>query len=524
MWLKSGIVAAAGATASFSTPYNTLLAFMGDSRMAQGGTTTGSLGIGTGLLAYFNAGGLQAALPDRIGFTYSTSSRYVGSPHQGIQGTYGYPGANVQQILTTASTVVTGGTAGHLEAIAADPAATILMLVGTNNLNADSQAPDLVYPSGAAWPVIQRAIKWLTDPTYVHPETGTTAPLYNGQAKNIVLLREMPRGVSQDGATDTYQLSSIEQAALRSWHDNLYRFDYRSGDATYSNPHVVTVSLLDQASLAANPLTPPYANVQGVYDDGVHWMPAGAVRLADQIATQAAVAFPASTDQFPLVTTATAASYLNANPLLSGSGGAMNQYSSAPVVATVGSTDASGNVVSNIVPASTTVQFNNKDMSSTTVATWVRSGSNGRTIFGLHVYGTAPAAGVVRITQNPSTGSINFATQKAYAVDNASFSATTGKYTTSSVRLAVATSGNTWNYTTYGRNAYNSTRYLNSPIAVTGFHRSVTPIIDFAGMNGGSTTGMTAVSSITLSHEVGYSAGAIDFTVEIEGLGLKIVS
>jgi hypothetical protein len=366
------------AAVTFLQPYNRDFVQIGDSRTANSGSSNfASLGTTAASISDNSSGPLSwvAAM---------TQNRIKIAPFA----FYGISAQTVQQILTVprATTVTLG-----IDYLAMNQAANVLMFLGTNN------APGslAIGVGGAARTMLTAAIDVLTNPSSTRwNELGASGPipLYGGQAKNVWLINDMPRGVAPAGVTGTFPaLTPTEMANFKAYCDYML---------TLGGPRVVVIDtfnnpLILDASSGANLL-----NVAGTEVDGLHPGAVGAYELGTIIAPQITSLIDASVNFAPLPTSATTGNYINPNPLFSGTAGTKS------------------GIVTGTVPNNTTVTCSG--VTGMTVVASIEAMPNGEgNAVVLTVAGTASAAGAIIVSQTVPAASITMGTDKIRFVANA---------------------------------------------------------------------------------------------------------
>ena len=309
--------------ATLTQPYNYHLYEIGDSRTAQGYTVSGTYGTSTGYT--YDAGTGPAAM---LGPLTGHKVRYAS-----LVNNAGGAGQNVAQILAYPRS---GTSTIDLTQVAANEAATVVMYMGTN-------APDDLGPSGSARGLIENAIAALTDPTVAWTGTGSPLPLFGGQAKNVIVFNETPRGIdASDAAGQT--ITTDQAAEMEAWATWLMQFDFASG-AAKANDRVVVIDTFHAPTILDTTSGASYLPLPGLFADGLHPAPQGVYRM-DQVAAARLTGLLTNASPFAeLPTTLTASANLIPNPVFTARGTGASIAVTAPNVT----------LSSALIPAGTTV-------------------------------------------------------------------------------------------------------------------------------------------------------------------------
>jgi hypothetical protein len=463
-------VQSATPVATFVQPFNNDAIFYGDSRTNQGGSSSGTLGSGTGVTQTTSATTVDGWIND---FTQNRI-RVYGNMN------YGITGETLEQFVAIPRAVATKG----MDYAAASPAAIVVLLGGTND------GSTALGVGGTGRTALQTLINYLTNPA-------AGAPLYNGQPKTLIIENEWPRGINKTGGSQNAFTGVSTFEAYATW---VKTFDYASGDVN-ANPHVVVVDTFHDSTILDVSSGTNYLNLRGLLYDGLHPMPPMGKAAAQVIANKVNTLLPAVTN-LALPTSGTVSSYLNPNPMLSGTSGTVS-----------GMTLASGTI-----PSNTTVS----GPAGLSVAASTEVCPTGATALVLHVTGTIAATSTVRVLQTKTGGTgVTWGTDTLEATAEMAFSAALGSPVQGcSLELYVLTTGNTYNYTIIDQQGQaatgGQTRYFNEYLdASYGYmQRWTQPLKTDAGMQ------TTGISSINTRLSVPVDAGTIDFTIKIAQWGI----
>jgi hypothetical protein len=149
--------------------------------------------------------------------------------------------------------------------VAADQAATVVILLGTNGAGATTETAAVV-----------QAIAGLTTPGSAYPgyrpnneSTDQPLPLYNGLAKNIILVDELRKGVTYQNVAS----NGADNTALHTHALTLDKYHYASGDPL-ANSRVYVARCFDDPTIAnlssATSGNPSYLPKAGYFVDGLH--------------------------------------------------------------------------------------------------------------------------------------------------------------------------------------------------------------------------------------------------------------
>ena len=456
--------------------------------------TVGQIITGTGITAFTKITALGTGTGGTGTYTVSISQ---------TAGSSGSPLTDINGCWATFN-----GSGNTIADVAAHESAIVILWAGTNS---NGSAGDLT--------AMDTAIKGLTTPGLAYPGyrpngegTDQPLPLNGNKAKTIILLNEMRCGVDVTGA-DNHKLTAPNAAQFAAYATSLKRYSFDSGNATYANPNVVVPDTFNDPSVANLADTTYYTPLPGLWSDGLHQAPTGAIKASQIIANRIAPLIDTSSNFGVLPDTTTAANYFNPNCNFTTQTGGINGLSGV----TLNGTIPSGWYVSNIASGAVlTMSYN-------------ALGGNLGYEWQIVVTGTLSADSFL-LLRNTSVnpGSINLATDTLRGMMKTRLAITSGTVYQAPIALSeIYNSDYTRDFIAYAGayggasatpwpNAYLNNSYVNADHSAGLIE--VTPNCDLKAYQTGNP------SSLTLDYLVGFKAGAVNVTLGLSQVGIARVT
>lgn len=478
----------AGAQA-FAMPANWDYVRYGDSRSAleMDGTRSGAYGTGVGVNDATGVGGVAGwigPLSDHRMRTAALHSYGIGG-----QGIGPEPSANMLAIPRP------GTPALGLDYVAANPAGIVIFHAGYNNgINGGSPA---------TFAAVTSALRALTDPSYVYPPLGTPLPLANGLPKNVIIIAEAPCGINKSGATQNAQ-DAPYRAAMQALVAFYMRWDHASGDPL-ANPRIKVFDTYNHPLLMDGGSGTNHYNIAGIQVDGLHPTVVGSRRQA-QIIADWVNGLNGPTPRNHMPTAATASSYCNPNPLLTGTSGT---FTGAGTHSGAVASNTSANIAANL----------NVDFSSA-----ADPGGNGN-VQTMRITGTIAVDSGVRLRQLLPMPNGNFTVGGAgdiyRGVGMVGMTITAGVVKCRYIQLTLTPTDATYTTQVTAQNlaaAYGGqTRFMNDPLGCD--HGPIpiqTPLADLSGHSGKVFN--NNISNLDLNVQL--AAGTVDVTLTLSQFGV----